>query len=121
MAILSVVHRDRCIACHEREAENPPLRRISRFHGTAGEAATGSQLGVRVQPRELAEQAEWVVLVHGDSERWRSMLKARDRRVGVIKGAYFLLKAGAMHSVRHFFFLVQHPWNGAPKASRPVP
>jgi len=103
------------------EVENPPLRRISRFHVTAGEAATGSQLGVRLQPRDLAEQAEWVVLVHGDSERWRSMLKARDRRVGVIKGAYFLLKAGAMHSVRHFFFLVQHPWNGAPKASRPVP
>jgi len=102
------------------ELENPALRRTSRFHVMASETLPGPQLGVRLQPQNLVEQAEWVVLVHGDSERWRSMLKDRDHRVGVLKGAYFLLKAGATHSARHMFFLVQSPWNGAPRASRPT-
>lgn len=102
------------------EVKNPPPRPASRFHVTASETSA-SQFGVRLQPQDLAEQAEWVVLVHGDSERWRNMLKARDRRVGVTKAAYFLLKAGAMHSVRHLFFLVQRPCNGASRTSRPMP
>lgn len=98
------------------EIENTALRRISRFSVVLSEASKPSPawlyIGVRLHTDDLAEQAEWVALVHGDSERWRDMLKARDRRVGVLQGAFFLLRTGAVHSLRHFFYLLQHGWNG---------
>ena len=101
------------------ELENPALRRASRFHVVTSEALeAGAVVGMRLQPRDISEQGEWVTLVHGDSERWRTMLKARNRRIGVMKGAYFLLKAGAVHGVRHLFFLVHSLWDVVPKVSR---
>lgn len=91
----------------ELEVQNAALRRRSRFPVTALSAGGERSIGVRPRALELAAQAEWVALVHGDSERWRDMLKARDRRVGVARGAVFLLRSGVRHSAQHFVHLLQ--------------
>lgn len=101
------------------EIENSALQRVGRFPVVLSETSKANPgwlyIGVRLSTSDLATQAEWITLVHGDSERWRDMLKARDNRIGILQGAFFLLKTGAVHSVRHLFYLLQHGWNGESK------
>ncbi len=91
---------------------NHLLNKKSTFHAkVAGDSMkTGnlmkpSALGINFEPQSLEERTETVVLVYGDSERWRSQLSGRNKPRGIVIGALTLLKTGTIQAIRHIAML----------------
>ena len=83
------------VALRDRQADAEALRLGCRFASPAGEPTT-------------AEKAAVVRLGYGDSERWRAMLLARNRRVGILPAFRVMLELVLRHAVAHLRFLVRH-------------
>ncbi len=92
---------------------NHLLDKKSTFHAKVASnfSETGNlngplALGINFEPQSLAERTESVVLVYGDSERWRSHLYDRNKPRGILMGAFTLLKMGIVQAFRHITMLL---------------
>jgi hypothetical protein len=47
-----------------------------------------------------------VMLVTGSSDRWVEFQTARERRIGVLRSAFFLVTCGLRFSIEHFAHLM---------------
>ena len=63
-------------------------------------------LGVQFQHKDLEEMKCKVLLVTGSSERWLDFQGARERRLGVMRSAFFLMSCGIRFSIEHFAHLM---------------
>jgi hypothetical protein len=63
-------------------------------------------LGVQFQHKDLEEMKRKVLLVTGSSERWLEFQGARERRLGVMRSAFFLMSCGIRFSIEHFAHLM---------------
>ena len=65
---------------------------------------TGKQvhIGFRLIVDDVAEKAEIVRLVHGDSEHWRAMLRRRNRRISIMKALWFIIGLMLRYFFKHF-------------------
>lgn len=63
-------------------------------------------LGVQFQHVDLDEMKRKVKLVTGSSERWIDFQTARERRIGVMRSAFFLVTCGLRFSIEHFAHLM---------------
>lgn len=68
----------------------------------------GCRFGSPEGQPSTAEQADIVRLGYGDSERWRAMLLARDRRVGILPAFRLMLELVLRHAFAHLHFLIRH-------------
>jgi len=70
---------------------------------TAVEPAQGRvlTLGLRFEPASLAEWRQIVLLLHGDSDRWRSLMLRASRPPGILRGTGLLIRTALHHSLRH--------------------
>ncbi len=59
-------------------------------------------VGCSFEHRSLEEMRLKVELVNGNSQRWIDFQTSRERRVGVIRSAIFLLTIGIRYSLQHF-------------------
>lgn len=91
---------------------NHLLNKPTTFHARTTSAAAESgnsrkdfTLGVTFEPQSLEERAETVVLVYGDSERWRHHLSGRNKPRGIVSGAFMLLRMGTAQATRHIAVL----------------
>jgi len=64
------------------------------------------RMGFRLIVDDVAEKAEIVRLVHGDSERWRVMLRRRNRRISIMKALWFILGLMLRYVLKHFQILL---------------
>jgi hypothetical protein len=60
-----------------------------------------------VHTETLEEKAEFVRYAYGSSDRWRLMLQARDRRVGISTAALVLTRLMLKNGFAHFVFLTK--------------
>jgi len=65
------------------------------------------QLGCRLRTETLEEKAEFIRYAYGSSDRWRLMLQARDRRVGISTAALVLTRPMLKNGFAHFVFLTR--------------
>ncbi len=63
-------------------------------------------LGVQFQHKDLEEMKRKVLLVTGSSERWLEFQSGRERRIGVMRSAFFLMSCGIRYSIEHFAHLM---------------
>jgi len=63
-------------------------------------------LGIQFQHKDLEEMKRKVLLVTGSSERWLEFQGARERRLGVMRSAFFLMSCGIRFSIEHFAHLM---------------
>lgn len=63
-------------------------------------------LGVQFQHQDLAEMKRKVRLVMGNSQRWVDFQVSRERRLGVVRSAFFLMNCGIRFSIEHFAHLL---------------
>lgn len=59
-------------------------------------------VGCSFEHRSLEEMRLKVALVNGNSQRWIDFQTSRERRVGVVRSAVFLLTIGIRYSLQHF-------------------
>jgi len=57
--------------------------------------------GLRFEPKDLTEYRSIVLLVHGDSRRWRTITEQQDFDPGIIPGMLFLFGTGMRQCGRH--------------------
>ena len=65
----------------------------------AGEGQSG--IGLRFEPENMEQFRTIVLLVHGDSRRWRNITDQQDFDPGIISGMSFLFAAGVRQCGRH--------------------
>jgi cellulose synthase (UDP-forming) len=58
-------------------------------------------LGLRFEPTSLTERRQIVLLLHGDSDRWRSLMLRRSKPPGILRGTGLLIRTAVRHSLRH--------------------
>lgn len=63
-------------------------------------------LGVQFQHQDLAEMKRKISLVMGSSQRWVDFQVGRERRLGVMRSAFFLMNCGIRFSIEHFAHLL---------------
>lgn len=63
-------------------------------------------LGVQFQHKSLEEMKLKVLLVTGSSQRWIDFQSSRERRLGVMRSAFFLMTCGIRFSIEHFAHLM---------------
>lgn len=63
------------------------------------------EIGCRIRTDTVTKKAEFIRFAYGDSERWRRMLRARNRRVGVSKAALVLTRLMLKNGAAHFIFI----------------
>ncbi len=56
--------------------------------------------------QDLAEMKRKVRLVMGNSQRWVDFQVSRERRLGVVRSAFFLMNCGIRFSIEHFAHLL---------------
>ncbi len=59
-------------------------------------------MGVQFQHKDLEELKRKVLLVTGSSQRWLDFQIGRERRLGVMRSAFFLMTCGVRFSIEHF-------------------
>lgn len=87
------------------------------------------RMGFRLIADDLAEKTEIVRLVHGDSDRWREMLRRRNQRIGIIRELLFVSRLMLRYIFEHFrvlgHTLLAHgspqPGSAAVAATEPQP
>jgi len=85
------------------EHSNLPINFVVRNSRSEGSIAS---LGVQFQHQDLDEVKRKVNLVTGSSDRWISFQTRREKRIGVIRSAFFLVSCGLRFSVEHFAHLM---------------
>lgn len=66
-------------------------------------------LGLQFEHKTVEEMKHKVLLVTGSSERWLDFQTNRERRLGVLRSALFLIGAGVRFSIEHFAHLMIEP------------
>lgn len=66
---------------------------------------TQLEVGCRLCADTIQQKADFIRFAYGDSNRWRSMLRSRDRRIGVSKAALVLTRLMLKYGVAHFVFI----------------
>ena len=59
-------------------------------------------VGGQFRHTSLEEMKRKVLLVNGSSQRWVDFQTTRERRIGVLRSALFLLTLGVRYSLQHF-------------------
>lgn len=59
-------------------------------------------LGLKFEHKSLEEMRRKVAWVNGSSERWLEFQGQRERRLGVVRSAFFLMQCGIRYSMQHF-------------------
>lgn len=77
------------------------------------------EAGCRVRAESVQKKAEFIRFAYGDSNRWKTMLRSRDRRVGVSKAALVLTRLMLKYGIAHFVFISRR-WFKRRTASRRV-
>ncbi len=85
------------------ESSDKPINFVVRNSRSEGPIAS---LGVQFQHLDLDEVKRKVRLVTGSSERWINFQARRERRIGVIRSALFLVSCGLRFSIEHFAHLM---------------
>lgn len=67
------------------------------------------RMGFRFVADSIADKAEIVRLVYGDSERWRTVLRERNHRIGILKSAAFVSRLMFGYILEHFQVLLSKP------------
>lgn len=75
-------------------------------------------LGVQFQHKSLEEMKQKVFLVTGSSERWMDFQTGREKRLGVMRSAFFLMTCGIRFSIEHFAHLMIE--SNAKRQTKPV-
>lgn len=102
-------------------AKELPLNFVVRNSRSQGGVLS---LGVQFQHADLDEMKRKVRLVTGSSDRWIDFQTARERRIGVVRSAFFLATCGLRFSIEHFAHLmiesnVRQPAPVYPSPGRP--
>lgn len=63
-------------------------------------------LGVQFHHQSFEELKHKVLMVTGSSDRWISFQSSRERRLGVMRSAFFLMACGIRFSIEHFAHLM---------------
>lgn len=102
---------DVTLVTHNHLLNKPTTLHARAASGAAehGKPRKVSTVGVTFEPQSVAERAETVVLIYGDSERWRRQLSSRNKPRGIVSGAFALLKTGTAQAIRHMAMLFLVP------------
>lgn len=84
-----------------RKEERIPVSIVG--HQSAGKQ---SDIGLRFEPEDLEQFRTIVLLVHGDSQRWRKITEDQDFDPGIVSGMGFLFAAGARQCGRHIISIL---------------
>lgn len=85
--------------------DNPAMANKEPFHVTVANVRDNGPLihiGFRFQHTTIDEMRRKVAWVHGSSERWLDFQGQRERRLGVVRSALFLMRCGIRYSIQHF-------------------
>ena len=63
-------------------------------------------MGVQFQHQDLPEMKRKIRLVMGSSQRWVDFQMSRERRLGVVRSAFFLMNCGIRFTIEHFAHLM---------------
>lgn len=91
------------VVSHPVELADQPLNFVVRNSRSEGPLCA---VGVQFQHQDLAELKRKVLLVTGSSDRWISFQTRRERRIGVVRSALFLVSCGLRFSIEHFAHLM---------------
>lgn len=67
------------------------------------------QIGAQFVHHDVEEMKRKVLLVNGSSDRWMQFQNRRERRLGVMRSALFLMQCGIRYSVEHFAYVMLSP------------
>ncbi len=99
-ASLREISGDIFLKLHHPTEKEPFVIRV--IIANQGEIDGFARIGLQFLPSDQEEYKKLVLLVHGSSERWLTLLKNRDRDFGILASLHILVKNGFYHAWFHF-------------------